>query len=107
MGDSCDDMLRSLALLSVIAIGAHASSETVTLSNGVVMPTLAFGANVWDPATCKQATAECDQARHADAGLPFIGGVRRDHWPMEGLQRAVHCWQSEDDCGEQLRRRPT
>jgi len=64
---SCDDMLRSLALLSVIAIGAHASSETVTLSNGVVMPTLAFGANVWDPATCKQATSDA-----LDAGFRFI-----------------------------------
>jgi len=52
-----------------MAIGTHAisSEETVTLSNGVVMPKLAFGANVWDAATCKQATSDA-----LDAGFRFV-----------------------------------
>jgi len=67
MGDHIDAMmLRSVALLSII-VGAYATSESVTLSNGVVMPTLAFGANVWDAALCKQATSDA-----LDAGFRFI-----------------------------------
>merc|ERR1711935_440256 len=66
-GTNPGNMLRSLALLSVIAIGAHAAGETVTLNNGVKMPTLAFGANVWSAATCKQATSDA-----LDAGFRFI-----------------------------------
>jgi len=58
-----------LAFFSIMAIGTHAisSEETVTLSNGVVMPKLAFGANVWDAATCEQATSDA-----LDAGFRFV-----------------------------------
>jgi len=54
-------------LLLLVAPVLSGSSTVVKLNNGVDMPTLAFGANVWDPATCKQATADA-----LSAGFRFI-----------------------------------
>lgn len=44
-------MLACGVLLSAFA------AQSVTLNNGVEMPVMAFGANVWDDDTCKTATA--------------------------------------------------
>ena len=41
--------------------------HTVTLNNGLAMPRLAFAANVWQPDTCKNATALA-----IDAGFRFV-----------------------------------
>merc|ERR1719163_1234122 len=41
--------------------------HAVKLNNGVEMPVLAFGANVWDAATCKTATAAA-----LEAGFRFV-----------------------------------
>lgn len=51
---------------AILACGAQAV-PTVKLNNGVEMPTLAFGAQVWDPPTCSNATALALQA-----GFRFI-----------------------------------
>merc|ERR1712070_208544 len=56
-----------LQLCFVGAITATATTTTITLNNGVKMPVLSFGANVWDPTTCKNATSEALQA-----GFKFI-----------------------------------
>lgn len=55
--------LRSLAL----SFAAAADIPTVKLNNGVEMPVLAFAAEVWDPTTCKTATAKA-----LDAGFRFV-----------------------------------
>merc|ERR1719159_560187 len=57
-------MMRSCLLWfpSVVAL-----APTVKLSNGVEMPVLAFGANVWEPETCRNATSEA-----LAAGFRFI-----------------------------------
>jgi len=52
--------MRSLALLATTtgaAAAAPAGGPSVTLNNGVKMPVLGFAASVWDPDTCKSATA--------------------------------------------------
>lgn len=51
---------------SILACGVQAV-PTVKLNNGVDMPILAFGAQVWDPATCSNATESALQA-----GFRFI-----------------------------------
>eukprot|EP00966_Prymnesium_polylepis_P134131 3100426-Prymnesium_polylepis.1 len=44
-----------------------ATPPSVTLNNGVAMPVVAFGANVWDAPTCKTATLAA-----LDAGFRFV-----------------------------------
>lgn len=51
------------ALIGAVAVQAGAvGPSTVKLNNGVDMPSLAFAAQVWDPATCQSATASALQA---------------------------------------------
>eukprot|EP00756_Hemistasia_phaeocysticola_P010838 Hpha_TRINITY_DN15055_c4_g7::TRINITY_DN15055_c4_g7_i1::g.126244::m.126244 len=51
-------MFAGVLALSVFGAGA----PTVPLNNGVDMPIMAFGAQVWDDNTCQQATADALQA---------------------------------------------
>jgi len=51
----------------VLAMSAFAVVPSVKLNNGVEMPVLAFGANVWDDQTCKDATTAALQS-----GFTFI-----------------------------------
>jgi len=51
----------------MLSLPAAAPSADVMLNNGVSMPRLAFGANVWDGPTCANATAEA-----LAAGFRFI-----------------------------------
>lgn len=67
-------MLRSLFALSLcvcaLTVSALPTSSTVPsykLNNGVEMPIMAFGANVWDADTCKNATGLA-----LEAGFRFI-----------------------------------
>lgn len=50
-----------------MALAASAQQTSVKLNNGVDMPVLAFGANVWDADTCKSATTAA-----LEAGFRFI-----------------------------------
>merc|ERR1711907_750616 len=67
MGDRPHIMSLRTSVLLLAAAGVHAVSQSVILSNGVEMPALAFGANVWDAATCKQATSDA-----LAAGFRFV-----------------------------------
>merc|ERR1711907_28129 len=67
MGDRPHIMSLRTSVLLLAAAGVHAVSQSVILNNGVEMPALAFGANVWDPATCKQATSDA-----LAAGFRFV-----------------------------------
>jgi len=55
-----------LAASALLACGSQAV-PTVKLNNGVDMPILSFGAQVWDPATCTSATASA-----LEAGFRFV-----------------------------------
>jgi len=60
--------MRSPTLtLACIILGYASASFTVTLNNGVAMPSLAFAANVWDATTCVNATSDA-----LAAGFRFV-----------------------------------
>jgi diketogulonate reductase-like aldo/keto reductase len=60
--------MRVVILASlVLVVQTTPTTNTVKLNNGVQMPILAFGAQVWDPATCKSATGSA-----LAAGFRFI-----------------------------------
>jgi len=67
MGD--DSTMKKLVFLAFMCALLHetTASTTVRLNNGVVMPSLAFAANVWDAGTCKDATASA-----LSAGFRFV-----------------------------------
>lgn len=61
-------MVRSwIAAAALGSVLVSASDEAVKLNNGVLMPTMAFAANVWDAETCRDATSKA-----LDAGFRFV-----------------------------------
>ena len=61
--------VKKVRMLSALgsAVSLNSGGNAVTLNNGVVMPSLAFGANVWDASTCASATSSA-----LDAGFRFV-----------------------------------
>lgn len=41
----------------LLPIASALTDDTIVLNNGIVMPKLAFAANIWAPATCASATS--------------------------------------------------
>lgn len=75
----------SLACALVGASAVQASAEgqgMVRLNNGVEMPSLAFAAQVWDPATCQGATASALRAgfRHVWSSMLVGADCQRAQW---------------------------
>jgi len=72
----------SFALLALSASGDPTPGVTVKLNNGVEMPALAFAANMWDPSTCKSATASALQAgfRHVWASALIGADCQKSQW---------------------------
>ena len=64
-----DAMLLALTIMAVADVRTvtNGLTRTVTLNNGLAMPTLAFAANVWDADTCKTATLAA-----LDNGFRFV-----------------------------------
>lgn len=75
--------MRSEILFTVaIAVQASAFTNTVKLNNGVEMPMLAFAAQVWDAATCKNATTLAVEAgfRHVWSSALVGADCQKAQW---------------------------
>ena len=78
----------SLVCAVVMALATPAQRTSVKLNNGVDMPVLAFGANVWDADTCKAATTAalqatttivlmcCDWRTEIQSPVPCVGWIQ-------------------------------
>lgn len=75
-------LLASLLLSSLNIFAKVATPQTVTLNNGLVMPKLAFAANVWPAATCRNATHLA-----LDAGFRFVWSSALVHLECQRAQR--------------------
>jgi diketogulonate reductase-like aldo/keto reductase len=107
---------------STFALVASADSMTVILNNGLVMPKVAFAANVWDPDTCKYATlaalssgfrfvwssvlignsCQAAQAQAIAAARNDSGGIPRQELFVSGTVNTGSCG-GYDDCVAQTR----
>ncbi|EOD11884.1 hypothetical protein EMIHUDRAFT_214245 [Emiliania huxleyi CCMP1516] len=75
-------LLASMLLSSLNNFAQVATPQTVTLNNGLVMPKLAFAANVWPTATCRNATHLA-----LDAGFRFVWSSALVHSECQRAQR--------------------
>jgi diketogulonate reductase-like aldo/keto reductase len=112
-------MLAAIAASPMLtaATTATAAPPSVTLSNGVAMPILAFGANVWTADTCRNATlsalaagfrfvwsseivgADCQKAQ---GEAIRSGAVKREEVFLAGTADTATC-SSYGDCYDSTR----